>query len=125
MDNKLLAFAVIAGILSGVNLFLHKVAANRLEETSLGEVLRPQFLTQLLRNPYVYLVLVMGLLVLALDLAFLSNRVPGIVGLNFIIVLGNVLFALLSIAILGEKIDLRIGAGIGFGILALILLSRA
>ena len=125
MDNRLLAFAVIAGVLSGVNLFLHKVAANRLEETSLGQVLRLQFLVELARNPYVYVVLAMGLMVLALDLAFLSNKVPGIVGLNFILVLGNVLFAALCVLILGEKIDLRIGAGIGFGILALVLLSRA
>jgi hypothetical protein len=125
LDSRLLAFGIVAGILSGVNLFLHKVAANRLEETSLGEVLRPQFLMQLLRNPYVYVVLIMGLLVLALDLAFLSNRLPGIVGLNFIIVLGNVLFAFLSVVVLGEKVDLRIGAGISFGILALILLSKA
>ena len=125
MDNRLLAFAVIAGVLSGVNLFLHKVAANRLEETSLGQVLRLQFLVELARNPYVYVVLAMGLMVLALDLAFLSNKVPGIVGLNFILVLGNVLFAALCVLVLGEKIDLRIGAGIGFGILALVLLSRA
>ena len=125
MDNRLIVFALVAGVLSGINLFMHKVAADRLERTSLGEVLRLPYLFRLARNPYVYVVLVMGLMVLAVDLAFLSNEVPAIVGLNFIIVLGNVLFAALCVLLLGEKLDLRIAAGIGFGIVALVLLSRA
>ncbi len=125
MDNRLLVFALVAGILSGVNLFMHKVAANRLEKTSLEEVLRIPYIVQLVRNPYVYLVLFMGLLVLAVDLAFLSNEIPAIVGLNLVIVFANVLFVVLSIVILGEKLNLRIAAGIAFGIVAMLLLSRA
>ena len=125
MDNRLVVFAVVAGILSGVNLFMHKVAANRLEPTGLGDVPRLDYVLRLARNPYVYVILFMGLLVLALDLAFLSNEVPAIVGLNFVIVLGNVLFAALAIFLLGEELNLRVAAGIGFGIVALLLLSRA
>lgn len=125
MDSKLLVFAILAGTLSGVNLFLHKVAADKLDETSLSAILSPSYVLSLARNPYVYVVLAMGLVVLAVDLAFLSNEVPAIVGLNMVIVLGNVLFAALCILLLGEKIDLRIAAGIGFGIVSLVLLSRA
>ena len=117
-------FAILAGTLSGVNLFLHKVAADRLDETSLSAILSPSYVLSLARNPYVYVVLAMGLVVLAVDLAFLSNEVPAIVGLNMVIVLGNVLFAALCILLLGEKIDLRIAAGIGFGLVSLVLLSR-
>lgn len=124
MDGKLLMFAVIAGVLSGINLFMHKVAANRLEKTALNEILSVSFVSQLMRNPYLYVVLAMGLLVLAVDLAFLSNEVPAIVGLNLIIVIGNVLFVVLSVLILGEKMDLRIATGIAFGIIAVVLLSR-
>ena len=124
MDGKLLLFAVIAGILSGINLFMHKVAANRLDRTALGEILRISFLTQLAGNPYVYVVLIMGLLVLSVDLAFLSNEVPAIVGLNLVIVIGNVLFVALSVLLLGEKLDLRIAAGIAFAILAVVLLAK-
>lgn len=124
MDGKLLTFAVIAGVLSGINLFMHKVAANRLEKTALNEILSVSFISQLLRNPFLYVVLAMGLLVLAVDLAFLSNEVPAIVGLNLIIVIGNVLFVVLSVLILGEKMDLRIATGIAFGIMAVVLLSR-
>jgi len=120
----LLTFAVIAGVLSGINLFMHKVAANRLEKTALNEILSVSFISQLLRNPFLYVVLAMGLLVLAVDLAFLSNEVPAIVGLNLIIVIGNVLFVVLSVLILGEKMDLRIATGIAFGIMAVVLLSR-
>ncbi len=124
MDSRLLVFAILAGTLSGVNLFLHKVAADRLDETSLSAILSPSYVLSLARNPYVYVVLAMGLVVLAVDLAFLSNEVPAIVGLNMVIVLGNVLFAALCILLLGEKIDLRIAAGIGFGLVSLVLLSR-
>jgi len=124
LDGKLLTFAVIAGVLSGINLFMHKVAANRLEKTALNEILSVSFISQLLRNPFLYVVLAMGLLVLAVDLAFLSNEVPAIVGLNLIIVIGNVLFVVLSVLILGEKMDLRIATGIAFGIMAVVLLSR-
>ncbi len=125
MDSRLLVFALVAGILSGINLFLHKVAASRLERTGLAEVLKTSYVLSLARNPYVYLVLAMGLLVLALDLAFLSNEVPAVVGLNLVIIVGNVLFATLCVAVLREKVDLRIGAGILLGILAVVLLSRA
>jgi len=124
LDSRLLVFAILAGTLSGVNLFLHKVAADRLDETSLSAILSPSYVLSLARNPYVYVVLAMGLVVLAVDLAFLSNEVPAIVGLNMVIVLGNVLFAALCILLLGEKIDLRIAAGIGFGLVSLVLLSR-
>jgi hypothetical protein len=124
LDSKLLVFAILAGTLSGVNLFLHKVAADKLDETSLSAILSPSYVLSLARNPYVYVVLAMGLVVLAVDLAFLSNEVPAIVGLNMVIVLGNVLFAALCILLLGEKIDLRIAAGIGFGLVSLVLLSR-
>lgn len=125
MESKLLVFAIIAGLLAGVNLFFHKVAADKLERTGLGEILKTSYLISLAKNPYVYVVLALGLLVLAVDLAFLSNEVQAIVGLNMVIVFGNVLFAVLCVGLLGEKVDLRIGAGIGFGVLALILLSRA
>ena len=124
MDSKLFLFALIAGILSGINLFMHKVAANRLDRTGLDEILGISFLTQLASNPYVYVVLMMGLLVLAVDLAFLSNEVPAIVGLNLIIIIGNVLFVVLSVLLLGEKLDLRIATGIAFGVIAVLLLSR-
>ncbi len=124
MQGKILLFAIVAGVLSGLNLFFHKVAADKLDETSLSQVLSPSFLFSLARNPYVYLVLLMGLVVLAVDLAFLSNDVPAVLGLNLVIVLGNVLFAVLCVVLLGEEVDLRIAAGIGCGILALILLSR-
>ncbi len=123
MEKRLIAFAILAGLLSGVNLFLHKVAANRLEETDLAGVVRPSYIISLASNPYVYIILAMGLLVLAMDLAFLSHDVPAIVGLNFIIILGNVVFAALCVALLKEKVTPRIFLGISFGILALLLLS--
>ena len=123
MDKRLIAFAILAGLLSGVNLFLHKVAASRLEETDLAGVVRPSYIISLASNPYVYIILAMGLLVLAMDLAFLSHDVPAIVGLNFIIILGNVVFAALCVALLKEKVTPRIFLGISFGILALLLLS--
>ena len=123
MEKRLIAFAILAGLLSGVNLFLHKVAANRLEETDLAGVVRPSYIISLASNPYVYIILAMGLLVLAMDLAFLSHDVSAIVGLNFIIILGNVVFAALCVALLKEKVTPRIFLGISFGILALLLLS--
>jgi len=123
LEKRLIAFAILAGLLSGVNLFLHKVAANRLEETDLAGVVRPSYIISLASNPYVYIILAMGLLVLAMDLAFLSHDVPAIVGLNFIIILGNVVFAALCVALLKEKVTPRIFLGISFGILALLLLS--
>jgi len=125
LDTKLVVFAVVAGLLSGANLFLHKVAASRLERTGLVDVLSTSYLGSLARNPYVYVVLVMGLVVLALDLALLSNEVPAIVGLNLVIVLGNVVFAALCVVLLGERLNFQVAAGIAFGIVAVLLLSRA
>jgi hypothetical protein len=124
LQRSLLIFAIVAGLLSGLNLFMHKIAASHLEKTELGGVFRIPYLVSLARNPYVYVVLAMGLLVLAIDLAFLSNEVEAIVGLNLVIVIGNVLFAVLCVAVLRERMDLRVAAGIGFGVLAMILLSR-
>jgi len=115
---------VVAGVISGINLFMHKVAANRLTRTGLAGVLTPSYILSLAMNPYVYVVVALGFLVLAVDLAFLSNDVPAILGLNFIIVLGNVLFAVLCVLLLGEKVDARVMAGVGLGIVALILLAR-
>lgn len=125
METRLVVFAIVAGLLSGANLFLHKVAASRLERTGLGGVFSTPYLSSLLRNPYVYIVVVMGVLVLALDLALLSNEVPAIVGLNLVIVLGNVVFAALCVLLLGEKLNFQVAAGIAFGVLAVLLLSRA
>lgn len=124
MDNRLLLFAAVAGTISGVNLFMHKVAANRLTRTGLAGVLTPSYILSLARNPYVYVVVALGFLVLAVDLAFLSNDVAAIQGLNFIIVLGNVIFAVLCVLLLGESADARIVVGVGLGIVALVLLGR-
>ncbi len=123
MENRLIVFAILAGLLSGFNLFLHKVAASRLQQTDLTGIVQPSFVLSVMSNPYVYVILAMGLVVMAMDLAFLSNNVPAVVGLNFIIVLGNVVFAALCVALLRERVTLRTFLGISLGVVALLLLS--
>jgi len=53
LETRILLFAIAAGLLSGANLFLHKVAASRLERTDLPGFFEGSYIASLARNPYV------------------------------------------------------------------------